>query len=59
MAHTVHVGQQSLEVEVQGVPAGLSLQRLLLGHDELAQTVDYGAEDVTGDETIAQQCLSP
>ena len=30
-----HMGQQPLEVEVHGVLAGLGLQRVLIGHDEL------------------------
>src|SRR6266566_2991799 len=53
------VGQQSLEVEVQGVLAGLGLQSLLIRHDELAQTIHHLSEDVGGDETIAQYVLSP
>ncbi len=56
---TVHVRQQSLEVEVHGVPAGLSLQRLLIGHDELTQTIQHLSEDIGGDETITQYFLSP
>ena len=34
--------------------AGLGLKRLLIGHDELAQTIHHLMEDVGGDETIAQ-----
>ncbi len=55
----LEVGQQSLEVEVYVVLAGLGLQSLLIGHDELAQPVDHGEEDVRGHETITQQFLSP
>ena len=32
-------GQQSLEIEVHVVLVGLSLKRVLIGHDKLAQTV--------------------
>jgi hypothetical protein len=48
------MGQQPLEVEVHGVLAGLGLQRLLIGHNELAQPVHHLSEDVGGHETIAQ-----
>ena len=53
------VGQQPLEVEVHVALAGLGLQSVLIGHDELAQTIHHLIEDVGGDETIAQQFLSP
>src|SRR5499433_4166655 len=52
-------GQQPLEVEVHVAPAGLGLQRMLIGYDELAQTLHHLREDVEGDETIAQDFLSP
>jgi hypothetical protein len=52
------MGQQSLEVEVQGV-GSLGLKCLLIGQDELAQTIHHLIEDVGGDETIAPQFLSP
>ena len=35
-------------------PVGLGLQRVLIGSDELAQTLHHQREDVGGDETIAQ-----
>ena len=35
------VGQQSLEVEMHVALAGLGLQRVLIGHDELAQTIHH------------------
>ncbi len=35
------VGQQPLEVEVHVALAGLGLKRVLIGHDELAQTVHH------------------
>jgi hypothetical protein len=38
---------------------GLGLERLLIGHDELAQTLHHLMENVGGDETIAPQFLSP
>src|SRR2546422_5605940 len=53
------VGQQPLEVEVHVVLAGLGLERVLIGHDELAQTLHHLMEDVGGHETIAQHFFSP
>ena len=41
------MGQQPLEVEVMGSD-GFSLQRLLIGHDELTQTIHHLMEDVGG-----------
>ncbi len=49
-----HMGQQPLEVEMHGTLAGLGLQRLLIGHDELTQTIHHLIEDVGGNDTIAQ-----
>src|SRR5215471_19010897 len=34
-----HVRQQTMEVEMQGVLVGCGLQRLLIGHHELAETL--------------------
>jgi hypothetical protein len=51
------VGQQSLEIEVHVALAGR--ERVLIGHDELAQTLHHLMEDVGGDATIAQDFLSP
>ena len=53
------VRQESLEIEVHVALSDLSLQRLLIGHDELGQTVDHGVEDVGGNDAVAQQRLSP
>src|SRR5713101_9762330 len=53
------VGQQSLEVEVHVALAGRGLKSLLIGHDELVQTIHHLSEDVGGDDAIAQYCLSP
>ena len=39
-------------------PASVS-RALLIGHDELAQTVHHLIEHVGGNDTIAQQFLSP
>ena len=54
----LQMGQEPLEVEVHVAPAGLGLQRVLIGSDELAQTLHHLREDVGGDETIAQDFLS-
>jgi hypothetical protein len=51
--------QQPLEVERQGLLVGFSPQRVLIGHDELAKSVDHLLEYVGGHETIAQHFLSP
>jgi hypothetical protein len=51
-------GQQPLEIEVHGV-AGLGLKRLLVGYNELGETIHHLMEDVGGDETITPQFLSP
>ena|SRR6516162_1591519 len=53
------MGQQPLEVEMHGMRVGFSLQRLLIGHDELAQTIHHLSEDVGGNDAIAQHGFSP
>src|SRR5215813_6679463 len=53
------VRQEPLEVEMQVALAGLGLQRVLVGYNELTQTLHHLREDVGGDETIAQDFLSP
>jgi hypothetical protein len=55
----VQVRQEPLEGEGHGVRVGLGRERLLIGHDERAQTLHHLMEDVGGDETIAQHVLSP
>jgi hypothetical protein len=51
---TGQMGEQPLKVEVHGVQAHLDLESLLIGHDELAQTIHHLIEDVGGNDTIAQ-----
>src|SRR5712691_10161808 len=46
------MGQQPLEVEMHGVRVGFGHQSLLIGHDELVQTIHHLIEDVGGNETI-------
>jgi hypothetical protein len=53
------IGQQSLEVQVHVAPADLGLQSVLIGHDELAQTMHHLRKDVGGNETIVPYFLSP
>jgi hypothetical protein len=53
------VGQQALEGEGHVALAGSGLQHVLRGHDELVQTLHHVMEDVGGDETSAQDFLSP
>src|SRR5918912_1080902 len=55
----LQMGQQPLEVEVHVAPAGRGLQRVLIGYDELAQTLHHLRENVGGDKTIAQDFLAP
>ena len=40
-------------------PAGLGLQRMLIGHDKVAQTLHHRGEHVGGNDTVAQQFLLP
>src|SRR3989475_11109826 len=49
----------TLEGLVHGVLAGLGLNRLLIGHDELVQTVHHLIEHVRGNDTVAQQFFFP
>src|SRR5215471_12179702 len=55
----LQMGQQPLEVEVHVVLAGLARERVLIGYDELAQTLHHLMEDVGGHETIAHHFFSP
>jgi hypothetical protein len=38
---------------MQGVLVGFGLQRLLIGHNELTETIHHLRENVRGHETIA------
>src|SRR5262245_40390067 len=53
------VRQQSLEVEMHVALASLGLQNTLIGHHELAESVDHVVEHVRGNDAVVQQCLSP
>jgi len=55
----LEVGQETRQIEMHVALAGLGLQHVLIGHDELGQTLHHLMEDVGGDETIAQDFLSP
>jgi hypothetical protein len=48
------VGQQPLEVEVHVALASLGLQRVLIGHNEIAQTIHHVLEDVGGNDAVTQ-----
>jgi hypothetical protein len=48
------VGQETLEVEVYIALTGLGLQSVLIGHDEIAQTVHHVLEHVGGNDAITQ-----
>jgi hypothetical protein len=43
-----------LEVEMHGVLNGLGLERPLIRHNELTETIHHLMEDVGGDDTIVQ-----
>ena len=49
-----HVGQQPLEVKVYIALASFRLKRSLLGHHEVAQTVNHMGEDIEGNAAITQ-----
>ena len=44
---------------MQVVLAGLGLESVLLGYDELAEPLDHLMEHIGGHDTITQQFLSP
>jgi hypothetical protein len=48
------VGQQPLEVEVDVALAGFRLKSFLIGHHEVAQTVNHMVEDIGGNDAITQ-----
>jgi hypothetical protein len=39
--------------------AGLGLKRVLIGHHEVAQTVNHGCEHVGGNDAVTQQVRLP
>jgi hypothetical protein len=49
-----HMGQETCQVEVDITLAGLSLERVLIGHDEIAQTVHHVMEHVGGNDAGTQ-----
>src|SRR5437870_5571241 len=55
----LQMGQQPLEVVVHVVLAGLGLERVLIGHDELAQTLHRLMKYVRGHDAVTQQGFSP
>jgi hypothetical protein len=44
---------------VQMAFAGLSLKPVLIGHHEVAQTVNHGCEHVGGNDAVTQQFRLP
>ena len=50
----IQVGQETRQIAMHMVLAGFGLKRLLIGHDERAQTVHHGAEHVGRHETVPQ-----
>src|SRR5215471_16925291 len=51
--------QEPCEVEVHIALPCLSLQAVLIGRDEVAQTVNHRCEHVGGNDAVTQQCLLP
>ena len=49
-----HMGQETCQVEVDITLAGLSLERVLIGHDEIAQTVHHVVKYVRGNDAVTQ-----
>jgi hypothetical protein len=50
----VEVGQETRQIAMHMVLAGLRRKNLLIGHDELAQPVQHGAEHVGRNEAVPQ-----
>jgi len=48
------MGQETCQVEVDIALAGLSLERVLIGHDEIAQMVHHVMEHVGGNDAVTQ-----
>src|SRR2546428_11637244 len=55
----VQVGQETRQIAMHMVLAGLSLKRLLIGHDELTQPVQHGAEHVGRNDAVPQYFFVP
>src|SRR4029453_3457388 len=53
------VGQEAYQIEVQMAFAGLALKRVLIGHHEVAQTVNHGCEHVGRNDAVTQQFRLP
>jgi hypothetical protein len=48
----VQVGQETRQIAMHMVLAGLGLKSLLIGHDKLVQTVHHGAEHVGRNDAV-------
>ena len=55
----VQVGQETSQIEGHMAFAGLGLQRVLIGHHEVVQTVNHGCEHVGGNDAVTQQVRLP
>jgi len=53
----VQMGQETCQVEVDIALAGLGLESVLIGHDEIAQTINHVMEHVGGNDAVTQQFL--
>jgi hypothetical protein len=50
----VQVGQKASQIEVHVALAGLGLKRVLIGHREVTQALNYVVEDIGGHDAITQ-----
>jgi hypothetical protein len=53
------VGQETCQIEVHVALAGLGLKRVLIGHHEVAETVNNGFEHVRRNDAATQQFRLP
>jgi hypothetical protein len=50
----LEVGQETGQIAMHVTLAGLGLDRVLVRHDELAETVHHGGEDIRGNDAVTQ-----
>ena len=53
----LQVGQETRQIAMHMLLAGLGLKSLLIGHDEIAETVYHGVEHLGGNDAVTQQFL--
>jgi hypothetical protein len=55
----LEVGEKPCQRAMHGALAGLGLERVLVRHDKIAQTVHHLGEHVGGNDTVTQQFFLP